>query len=77
MIFGKECDASRFYSFWLNSYLTSFTKKVMSGVSNIKFKQSWWHWKANSNIYKFMFHEIWLIMMFTRSKRDTKGRLKS
>ena len=55
----------------------SFTKKVISEFSNIGFKQAWWRWKANSNIYKVMFHEICLILMFTRSKRATKRRLKS
>jgi hypothetical protein len=37
-----ENDASQFYPFWLNSHLMSFTKKVISGVSNIGFKKTWW-----------------------------------
>jgi hypothetical protein len=34
-------------------------------------------WKANSKIYKVMFHEVQLILMFTRSKRTIKRRLQN
>jgi hypothetical protein len=34
-------------------------------------------WKDNSKIYKVMFHEIWLILNFTRLKRALKERLES
>ena len=71
-----ETNAGQCYPFSLNSHLTSFTKKV-SQVLDIEFKQAWWRWKVKSNIYKVMFHDIWLVSMFTRSKRATKGRLQS
>jgi hypothetical protein len=57
-------------------HLMSNTKKVITRVSNIELDQSQWRWKANSKIYKVMFHEIWLSPMFTRSKRDAKSSLE-
>jgi hypothetical protein len=35
-----ENDASQFYPFWSNLHLNSFTKKVISRISNIIFEQA-------------------------------------
>jgi hypothetical protein len=50
----------------------TFTKKAISRVPGLGLEQSLWRWKANSNIYKVMFHKVQLILMFTRSKRAIK-----
>ena len=55
-----------------NFVQTTFTKKAISRVLGLRFEQTLWRWKANSNIYKFMFHEVQLIPMFVRSKRAIK-----
>ena len=60
-----------------NGYSTSFIRKIITRVSDIRLEQSLWRWKANSKIYKVMFHEIWLILMFTRSKQAAKSSLES
>jgi hypothetical protein len=51
---------------------TTFTKKAISRVLGLGLEQSLRRWKANSKIYKVMFHEVQLIPMFTRSKRAIK-----
>jgi hypothetical protein len=52
----------------LNFVRTTFTKKAISRVLGLGLEQALWRWKANSKIYKVMFHEVQLIPMFTRSK---------
>ena len=54
--------------------LTTFTENVISRVSGLWLKQALWRWKANSKIYKVMFHEVQLIPNFTRSKWSIKRR---
>jgi hypothetical protein len=51
---------------------TIFTKMAISRVLDLILEQALWRWKANSKIYKVMFHEVRLIPMFTRSKRTIK-----
>jgi hypothetical protein len=48
--------------------LTSSTKNVIYRVSDLQLEQSLQCWKANSNIYKVIFHKSFLISNFTRSK---------
>jgi hypothetical protein len=48
--------------------LASSTKMAISRFSDFELKQSLWCWKYNSKIYKVMFHESFLIPMFTKSK---------
>jgi hypothetical protein len=50
----------------------TFTKKVIFRVLDLGLEQPLRRWKANSKIYKVMFHEVQLIPMFTRSKRAIK-----
>jgi hypothetical protein len=47
---------------------TTFTKKAISRVLGLGLEQALRRCKANSKIYKFMFDEVQLIPMFTRSK---------
>jgi hypothetical protein len=51
---------------------TTFTKKAISKVIGLGLDQALRSWKANSKIYKVIFHEVQLILMFTRSKRAIK-----
>jgi hypothetical protein len=60
-----------------NGYSTSFMRKIITRVLDIRLEKMWWRWKANSKIYKVMFHEIWLIPIFARSKRAAKSSLES
>jgi hypothetical protein len=43
----------------------------------MKFEKDRCRWKVNLKIYKVMFHEVWLITIFTRSKRIVNERLES
>jgi hypothetical protein len=49
-----------------------FTKKAISRVLDLGLEQHLRRWKANSKIYKVMFHEVQLIPIFTRSKHSIK-----
>jgi hypothetical protein len=51
-----------------DSYLSSLAKKAITRVSDLGLEQALWGWKDNSKIYKVMFQESFLILMFTRSK---------
>jgi hypothetical protein len=51
---------------------TTFTKKAISRVLGLELEQALRRWKANSKMYKVMFHEVQLLPMFTRSKRTIK-----
>ena len=55
-----------------NFVQTMFTKKAISRVLDLGLEQALWSWKANSKIYKVMFHEVQLIPMFFRSKMAIK-----
>ena len=43
---------------------------------DIGLEQTWLVWKDKSKIYIVMFHKVWLILMFTRSKRTAKEKIK-
>ena len=63
-----------------NAYLfclTILTKNVISGVPSLWLEYTLWHWKNNSKIYKVMFHKVWLILIFVRSKLAIKRRLQN
>jgi hypothetical protein len=47
-------------------------KKAISRVLDLGLEQALRSWKANSKIYKVMFHKVQLIPMFSRSKRAIK-----
>ena len=59
-------------NFVWNFVQTMFTKKAISRVLGLGLEQALRRWKANSKIYKVMFHKVQLILMFDRSKRAIK-----
>jgi hypothetical protein len=40
---------------------------AISRVVELQLERSWCHWKANLNIYKFIFHKIWPILKYVCS----------
>ena len=54
-----------------NSHLMRATKKAISRALDLGLEKALWYWKANTRMYKVMFHESLLILMYIRSKEPS------